>query len=331
MYVLVNSSLPGLVKVGKTSRSTSERVKELSNATGVPTPFIVAFEREFEDCDAAERFVHKQLEAAGLRQAANREFFRAPTSQVVRVVIDAPDSLESYRSAYDVDAPAENISSDNDLLNAYDIESEIISEASDYLQGQNGRLKDPAEAIRLFKIAAKQGSGFAHFALGVFAQEGRFAPENADIAKIHYLSAIRLNDFRSYPRLGRIYQTKLDTKNANKCAEIFVQKTNEYDFKYGDYSIEEYDFDLYYFILTTTLSYGGIGQFHASVQQALKVRAHEILKHIETEHPPKQTGNLPPVLTQMRKDINSAAKWLEASARENERASQALERGGMLE
>jgi hypothetical protein len=58
IYVLVNSSLPGLVKVGRTSRSTQERVAELSAATGVPTPFVLAFDQEFEDCVAAEQSVH---------------------------------------------------------------------------------------------------------------------------------------------------------------------------------------------------------------------------------------------------------------------------------
>jgi hypothetical protein len=42
-------------------------VQELSSATGVPTPFIVAYEQQFSDCDAAEAHVHAALERKGLR------------------------------------------------------------------------------------------------------------------------------------------------------------------------------------------------------------------------------------------------------------------------
>lgn len=69
VYLLVNSSMPGLVKVGKTTRPAFDRVAELSGATGVATPFIVAFEQAFADCDAAEQFIHAELERRGLRQS----------------------------------------------------------------------------------------------------------------------------------------------------------------------------------------------------------------------------------------------------------------------
>ncbi len=41
VYVLMNSSMRGLVKIGKTEREPEERAKELSASTGVPTPFMV--------------------------------------------------------------------------------------------------------------------------------------------------------------------------------------------------------------------------------------------------------------------------------------------------
>jgi hypothetical protein len=61
VYVLLNSSMPGVIKVGKTTRTPSERVEELSGVTGVPTPFIVAYEEHFTDCDAAQQFLHTKL------------------------------------------------------------------------------------------------------------------------------------------------------------------------------------------------------------------------------------------------------------------------------
>ena len=43
VYVLVNPSMEGYVKIGKTKRKPEVRVQELSQATGVPTPFILAY------------------------------------------------------------------------------------------------------------------------------------------------------------------------------------------------------------------------------------------------------------------------------------------------
>ena len=44
VYILVNPAFPGYIKVGKTTKTPEERAKELSAATGVPTPFIVAYD-----------------------------------------------------------------------------------------------------------------------------------------------------------------------------------------------------------------------------------------------------------------------------------------------
>jgi hypothetical protein len=47
VYVLINPSLPSYVKIGKTTKDPSIRAAELSSATGVPTPFYVAYEAYF--------------------------------------------------------------------------------------------------------------------------------------------------------------------------------------------------------------------------------------------------------------------------------------------
>lgn len=78
LYVLINPAMPGLAKVGKTTRNPSNRVSELSAATGVPSPFILAYQQPVQDCHAAEVWVHAELERNGYRVATNREFFKAP-------------------------------------------------------------------------------------------------------------------------------------------------------------------------------------------------------------------------------------------------------------
>ena len=49
VYILVNDSMPGLIKIGKTARNSLARAKDLSSSTGVPTPFKVAFELSSEE------------------------------------------------------------------------------------------------------------------------------------------------------------------------------------------------------------------------------------------------------------------------------------------
>ena len=77
IYVLVNSSMPDLVKVGLTTRKPCDRAIELSGVTGVPTPFIVVYETQVNDCSAAEKFVHELLSTKGYRVSEAREFFKA--------------------------------------------------------------------------------------------------------------------------------------------------------------------------------------------------------------------------------------------------------------
>ena len=91
IYVLVNSSMPGLCKIGKTTRDPESRATELSSDTGVPTPFVVAWEEEVSDCSAAEREIHRRL--AGSRESDNREFFRVDSRMAIEVVQDVCRSM----------------------------------------------------------------------------------------------------------------------------------------------------------------------------------------------------------------------------------------------
>ena len=85
IYVLINSSMPGLVKIGKTTRSSEDRAMEIST-TGVPTPFEVAFEVHVSDCDVAEQVVRQAL--TEFRINNDREFFSMPLKQAIAHVIE---------------------------------------------------------------------------------------------------------------------------------------------------------------------------------------------------------------------------------------------------
>ncbi|MEZ8137840.1 GIY-YIG nuclease family protein [Vibrio splendidus] len=72
VYVLGNESLPGVYKVGGTTKSPEIRAKELSN-TSVPTPYEVLLSAEVDDWRKSESFIHESLSKH--RVADNREFF----------------------------------------------------------------------------------------------------------------------------------------------------------------------------------------------------------------------------------------------------------------
>lgn len=62
VYVLINPSMEGLIKIGKTTKDPKERAREISASTGVATPFIVAYFRKFRNCHEAEKTVHWHFE-----------------------------------------------------------------------------------------------------------------------------------------------------------------------------------------------------------------------------------------------------------------------------
>ena len=84
IYVLENPFMPGLVKIGRTERSVSERASELSSHTGVPTGFTVAGEWAVADSAEAERTIHERL--SDWRVSESREFFKIETEDALAII-----------------------------------------------------------------------------------------------------------------------------------------------------------------------------------------------------------------------------------------------------
>ena len=86
IYILQNPSFPDLLKIGKTTRTPTERAKEVSRGTGIPTKFNVVFDIFTPDCDISEKEVHKRLKE--YRVATDREFFKLPIDVAKESVIE---------------------------------------------------------------------------------------------------------------------------------------------------------------------------------------------------------------------------------------------------
>ena len=78
VYILTNEHMPGLVKIGKTTRDPESRALELYQ-TGVPSPFKVADYVCSPDCSELEQWVHKAL--ASHRVSEGREFFSVVSAE----------------------------------------------------------------------------------------------------------------------------------------------------------------------------------------------------------------------------------------------------------
>lgn len=90
VYILTNPMILGCVKVGMTTRSPFRRADEISSATGVPMPFVVAKYFEFPDAMGRERIFHEQH--ADLR-LPGREFFRMSVEEAVESLMSGEKPL----------------------------------------------------------------------------------------------------------------------------------------------------------------------------------------------------------------------------------------------
>ncbi len=84
VYVLVNKSMPDMVKIGMTVRDVEERAKEISGATGVPTPWVPVYSFKCFNSYKLEQELHEHLDA--VRVTGNREMFYMHSSDAVATV-----------------------------------------------------------------------------------------------------------------------------------------------------------------------------------------------------------------------------------------------------
>jgi len=89
VYILTNEAMPGLVKIGKTTRDPASRALEL-HQTGVPFPFTVAHSVFAPDCHDLERSVHDAMTLCRLRP--DREFFQCELDVAIAALEDCHTS-----------------------------------------------------------------------------------------------------------------------------------------------------------------------------------------------------------------------------------------------
>ncbi len=102
VYVMSNPSMPGLYKIGLTTRAIEERIQEANqHSTWIPTPFVYEFYKFVVNPQHKEITIHKIL--AKERVNPNREFFRVDLDRV-RLLFDLMDTTQTPEPEQDVDS-----------------------------------------------------------------------------------------------------------------------------------------------------------------------------------------------------------------------------------
>lgn len=83
IYVLTNKAMPGLVKIGITKNSLTERISSL-NRTNVPYPFECYFAAEVENCTRLEKILHQLFSEN--RANEKREFFEIEPERIALAI-----------------------------------------------------------------------------------------------------------------------------------------------------------------------------------------------------------------------------------------------------
>jgi hypothetical protein len=87
VYVLVNPSIPGVCKIGYTTTTVYDRVRQINMAVGVIMPWYPVFVYKCPNGAMLEREVHDELERLGARINPKREGFYM-SSDTARNIIE---------------------------------------------------------------------------------------------------------------------------------------------------------------------------------------------------------------------------------------------------
>lgn len=85
VYIMINPAMRGLVKIGLTERTPTDRAKDL-RGTAVPDDFIVVYDELVTDSAFIEKRLHARFN--DYRYQPNREFFQVPIREAIRGLME---------------------------------------------------------------------------------------------------------------------------------------------------------------------------------------------------------------------------------------------------
>lgn len=217
IYIIINPAVEGFVKIGKTTRTPEERVKELSSATGVPQPFILVYSAYFNDCTKAENYIHTKLREK--RISSNKEFFRVSSTEAINLIVEAKKILDKDSNLNGT--VKESISPEVNKATHQEECEALIENADNYLHGYGDFLRDEEKAIEIYKEAINMGCYKAYYHLGYYYYDGRYSSNNyaSDLKQSikYFKEGTKHNIFECWKELANCFTELEDYQNADKC------------------------------------------------------------------------------------------------------------------
>ena len=94
VYILVNSSFPELVKIGRTTKTPELRASELSS-TGTPGRFVVTYSVLVSNCIEVESEMH--IFFSDKRHTNDREFFEVSSAEAINILIGISKDKQIFK------------------------------------------------------------------------------------------------------------------------------------------------------------------------------------------------------------------------------------------
>lgn len=130
VYILTNDAMPGMVKIGKTTRDIELRMKDLY-CSGVPLPFECYYAKRFDNYNDIEKNMHNIF--SDKRINMNREFFEVEPERIVTALqyipgeeitktIEYESTLDSFdKIAVNKSKKKKTMININEILNVGDV------------------------------------------------------------------------------------------------------------------------------------------------------------------------------------------------------------------
>ena len=218
VYIMTNDSMPGIIKVGMSTKVPTERAKDFED-TGLPMPYVVQYYAFFDDMRQAEKKAHNELS----KYHYNKEFFKTDVGTAINCIENLGlsfnrlycklDKVELYKLALRLDPD------DADAhYNLGDANLHFKDRGSALEEYKKLKELDSELADKLFDLIYKEEEeleGEDSDKIDSYKQAIRIDPDDADAHNNLGLAYLQINDRGSALEQYKILKT-LDTERANK-------------------------------------------------------------------------------------------------------------------
>ena len=241
IYILINPSLKGLLKIGRTDRSPEERAIELSNSSNMPTPFIVAYDEKVPDSKTAEKLIHDELMQQGFRVSDSREFFSIPLKNAIQVVSQVSKKLRESMST------TTSGFSDNAETNEKTTAQYYLLQGLEAMNGSRSTLQDYTVARDCFEKAITMGCVEAYIFLAFLYIRGNGVRQSSEMALKILKAGGDKGDPECYKTMTDIYEgnTSLDVRHEGNAEVCFLWYLNAVKEGIGTTAFSDYLYSAY--------------------------------------------------------------------------------------